>query len=432
MSRPEPDTGTRTDPEVRPITEADIPDWIRALNTGFLRTPDVAETEIADRSSYIVPSRTLGAFDNGRCVATFRSFAQEITAVGGTPVPADAISNVTVTPTHRRRGLLTRMMAHDLTAAKDRGDVVATLIAAEYPIYGRYGFGPATWTTQWTVDVPRTGLDPRWSGPEDGGRIDLVDGADVRKLGPELYERVRGAQPGAVDRDERWWQVGTGALRLDRSPWTEPFFAVYRSAGGEVQGLVSYQADDHWGDGKQPLNTASVNWLVAATPDAERALWRYLCSIDWITTVKSGWRAPDDLLPFHLPDPRAARVTTHADWLWVRILDVVRALEARTYEGRGALVLDVVDGDDGHGSGRGFAGGRFRLEASADGASCTPTRATAELTLDIADLGRLWLGDESAVRLAALGRVREERAGAALTADALLRTSRRPWCPDVF
>ncbi|MCF1598555.1 sterol carrier protein domain-containing protein, partial [Streptomyces muensis] len=80
----------------------------------------------------------------------------------------------------------------------------------------------------------------------------------------------------------------------------------------------------------------------------------------------------------------------------------------------------------------GFTGGRFRLEASADGASCTPTTATAELTLDIADLGRLWLGDESAVRLAALGRVREQRAGAARVADALLRTSRRPWCPDVF
>ncbi|WP_328426636.1 GNAT family N-acetyltransferase [Streptomyces sp. NBC_00443] len=421
MSRPEPPTPI----DVRPITEADIPDWTRALNTGFLRSPDVSETEVADRASYIVPSRTLGAFDTGRCVATFRSFAQEITAVGGAPVPADAISNVTVSPTHRRRGLLTRMMAHDLAAAKDRGDVVATLIAAEYPIYGRYGFGPATSTAQWTVDVPRTGLDPRWSGPEDGGRIDIVDGADVRKTGPELYERVRRAQPGAVDRDERWWQVSTGAVRLDRSPWTDPFFAVYRSAGGEVQGLASYQADDHWGDGKQPLNTATVNWLVAATPDAERALWRYLCSIDWITTVKSGWRAPDDLLPLYLPDPRAARVTTLADWLWVRILDVVRALEARTYEGQGSLVLEVVDLG-------GLTGGRYLLEASTDGASCTPTTAAPELTLDVSDLGSLWLGDESAVRLTALGRVREERAGAARVADALLRTSRRPWCPDVF
>ncbi|MFE5816839.1 GNAT family N-acetyltransferase [Streptomyces sp. NPDC056479] len=419
MSRPEPHI------DVRPITEADIPDWIRALNTGFLRAPSVEETEIADRASYIVPARTLGAFDTGRCVATFRSFTQELTAVGGAPVPADAISNVTVSPTHRRRGLLTRMMAHDLAAAKERGDVVATLIAAEYPIYGRYGFGPATCTAQWTIDVPRAGLDPRWAGPEDGGRIDLVDGADVRKIGPELHERVRRAQPGAVDRDERWWQVNTGALRLDRSPWAEPFFAVYRTAGGEVEGLVSYKADDHWGDAKQPLNTATVNWLDASTPAAERALWRYLCSIDWITTVKSGSRAPDALLPHFLPDPRAARITTLADWLWVRILDVVRALEARTYDGQGTLVIEVVDG-------AGLTGGRYRLEAAEDGASCAPTTATAELTLDVADLATLWLGDESAVRLAALGRVREERAGAARLADALLRTSRRPWCPDIF
>ena len=136
-----------------------------------------------------MPERTLGAFDGGRCVATFRSFAQELTVVGGRLVPADAISNVTVTSTHRRRGLLTRMMARDLAAAKERGDVVATLIAAEYPIYGRYGFGPATNATEWTIEVPRAGLDPRWAGPDDGGRNDLVDGEDVRKIGPELQDR---------------------------------------------------------------------------------------------------------------------------------------------------------------------------------------------------------------------------------------------------
>lgn len=184
MTRPGPHI------DVCPITQADIPDWTRALHTGFLRTPDVSEAEIA----------------------------------------------------------------------------------AEYPIYGRHGFGPATWSAQWTVDVPRTGLDPRWAGPEKGGRIDIVDGADVRKIGPELYERVRRAQPGAVDRDGRWWQINTGALHLGRVPWIDPFFAVYRSSGGEVEGLVSYTADDHWGDGKQPLNTATVNWLVTSIPDAERAV----------------------------------------------------------------------------------------------------------------------------------------------------------------
>ncbi|MGW1889843.1 GNAT family N-acetyltransferase [Streptomyces sp. NPDC002004] len=411
--------------DVRHITPADIPAWTRALNTGFLRTPAVTPEEIEDRSSYVDPDRTIGAFEDDRCVATFRSFPQQLTAVGGTPVPADAISNVTVTATHRRRGLLSRMMTMDLAAARDRGDVVATLIAAEYPIYGRYGFGPATWTAEWTVDVPRAGLDPRWSGPDDGGRIDLVGPEDVRKLGPELHERFRRAQPGATDRDERWWRIHTGAVDLARSPWTEPFYAVYRSAAGEVEGLLTYTADDHWGDAKQPLNTASVQALITVTPAAERALWHYLCSIDWITMVRTGHRAPDDLLPLLLPDPRAARITTQADYLWVRILDVVRALEARTYAGRGALTIEVGDGD-------GLSAGRYRLEAGPDGAVCAPTSESADLVLGVGELGALWLGDESAARLVALGRVTEERPGAAAVADALFRTSRRPWCPDGF
>lgn len=273
--------------------------------------------------------------------------------------------------------------------------------------------------------MPRAGLDPRWAGPEDGGRIDLVDAEDVRKHGPELHERLRRSQPGVVSRDELWWKVTTGAVRF-HATFHEPYYVIYRSASGEVEGIAAYTADDKWGDGKQPLNTVRVKWLTGVTPAAERALWRYLCSIDWVVAVKTGYRAPDDLLPHFLPDPRAAAVTTHADWLWVRILDVVRALEARTYEAAGSLVLEVADAG-------GLAGGRYRLEASADGAgTCAPTTDNPDLSLDVAELATLWLGDESAVRLAALGRVREERAGAARQADALLRTSRRPWCPDIF
>ncbi|MFC8387238.1 GNAT family N-acetyltransferase [Streptomyces sp. NPDC057238] len=416
---------SRADVDIRPITESEFTDWQRAMNTGFLREPTLSEEIIDARRAQFTPGRSVGAFDGGRCVATFRSFAQELTVVGGATVPADAVTNVTVTATHRRRGLLTRMMERDLAAAKERGDVVATLIAAEYPIYGRYGFGPATTATEWTVDVPRAGLDPRRAGPQDGGRVDLVDAEDVRKLGPELHERLRRTQPGVVSRDELWWQVTTGAVRFWPT-FQEPYYAVYRSAGGEVEGMVAYTADDNWGDAKQPLNTVRVKWLTGVTPAAERALWLYLCSIDWVVKVKSGWRAPDDLLPHFLPDPRAAAVTTQADWLWVRMLDVVRALQARTYGAAGALVLEVADR-------AGLAGGRYRLEASADGTGvCVPTGESADLTLDVAELSVLWLGDESAVRLAALGRVREERAGAARQADALLRTSRRPWCPDVF
>ncbi|WKX71143.1 GNAT family N-acetyltransferase [Streptomyces sp. XD-27] len=406
--------------------DSEVSAWILALQTGFLRPPTVPKEEVEIRRGGMYPGRVQGAFDSdaGRWVATFRSFPQQLTAVGGASVPADAISNVTVSPTHRRRGLLSRMMDRDLRAAKERGDAVATLVAAEYPIYGRFGFGPATWTTEWQVDVPRAGLDPRHAGPVDGGRIDLVDGAAVRELGPVLHERLRAVQHGVIDRPERGWRQSTGETPMPGHPWKEPFHAVYRSPEGTVDGLVTYTADDVW-EAKLPQNTATVLDLIAVSPAAERALWHYLLSVDWITTVKSGCRAPDDLLPLLLPDPRAARVTAHADFLWIRPLDVPRLLETRTYPVADALVLEFADR-------AGLAEGRFLLEAGPDGATCTPTTRTADLIMDIGELGTLWLGDESAVRLAALGRVGEERQGAAARADALLRTSRRPWCPDIF
>ncbi|WP_328399104.1 GNAT family N-acetyltransferase [Streptomyces sp. NBC_00390] len=411
--------------ETRLITESEFPDWLRALATGFLRPPLISDEEVSDRRAAMDFGCVRGAFDAGRCVATFRSFAQEITTVGGAALPAAAVTNVTVSPTHRRRGLLSRLMAAELAEAKERGDVVATLIAAEYPIYGRYGFGPAASTAEWAVDVPRTGLDPRWSGPAGGGRIDLVDGTDVRKAGPELHRRFAARQHGAVSRDERWWQVRTGQAGQFDGAWREPFYAVHRSAAGEIDGMVAYTADDKWGDGKQPLNTASVGDLIALTSTAERALWEFVCSVDWVTTVRSGFRATDDLLPDLLPDPRAARVVTQADFLWLRILDVVRALEARTYATSASLVLDVQDAS-------GLASGRFRLDVAPSGATCAPCAEPADLTLDVRELGALYLGDASAVRLAALGRVEEGRAGAAAVAEGLFRTARRPWCPDVF
>ncbi|MFI7238794.1 GNAT family N-acetyltransferase [Streptomyces cyaneofuscatus] len=413
--------------DVRTVTASDYPDWLRAVQNGFLTAGSPSEDDVAERLADTDLSRLQGAFDAGRCVATFRTFAQRLTVVGGATVPADAISGVTVAPTHRRRGLLSRMMATDLAAARERGEVVATLIAAEYPIYGRFGFGPAAWTAEWEVSVHRAGLDPRRSGqPEDGGRIEMVDGADVRKYGPELHARLAALRPGVVSRSERWWKLQTGAAALPaHEKWTEPFYVIHRDADGEVDGLMVYGTDDKWGDAKQPLNTATVRDLIALTPAAERALWHFLCSVDWITTVRSGYRAPDDLLPQLLPDPRAARTVTYADWLWLRLLDVERALEARSYEREASLVLDVRDGG-------GVAEGRFLLDVSPDGARCTPTTRSADLALGAGELAALYLGDESARRLVDLGRAEELRTGAAGTADAVFRTGRRPWCPDIF
>ncbi|RKT05974.1 putative acetyltransferase [Streptomyces sp. 3211.6] len=411
--------------DIRPIAESELPEWMRALNTGFLMPAPVPESDVALRSKHWDLTRTQGAFDTdtGRCVATFRSFAQELTVPGGASVPSSAVTNVSVTATHRRQGLLTRLMAAELTAAKERGDVVSTLIAAEYPIYGRYGYGPATGIVEWEIDVARSGLDPSAAVPGDGGRIDLIDASELRETGPRIHERLRAAGHGTVSRSARWWDIACGIEPAQGRPYKPKFHALYRDPAGEPAGFAVYSADETWTDEKRPLNTLQVKDLIALTPAAERALWRYLCSIDWVLKVRTAYRAPDDLLPLLLPDPRAARPVTSADFVWLRLLDVERALAARTYAVPGVLVLEVADA-------AGLAEGRYRLDAAAG--TCVRTQDPADLALDVSVLGSLYLGDESAARLAALGRVAEERAGAVALADAVFRTARRPWCPDVF
>ncbi|NED80930.1 GNAT family N-acetyltransferase, partial [Streptomyces sp. SID11233] len=172
--------------------------------------------------------------------------------------------------------------------------------------------------------------------------------------------------------------------------------------------------------------TATVDDLIATSPAAERALWTYLCTIDHVARVETGERAPDDLLPLLLPDPRAAEQAREHDGLWVRLLDVPAAFGARTYEAPGSLVLGVTDAS-------GPAGGTYRLTADADGTGrAERTEQEPELTLDVAALARLWLGDGSPLALAEAGLLEERAEGAAARAERVLRTARRPWCPDGF
>ncbi|WP_431984177.1 GNAT family N-acetyltransferase [Streptomyces qinglanensis] len=409
----------------------EFPEWLRAVSTGFFRGPAVSEEEMAARALDTETAPIQGAYDGGRCVGTFRTMPQSLTVPGGATLPACAVTAVTVSPTHRRRGLLTGMMTDALDAAEERGDACASLIAAEYPIYGRYGFGPAAWSAEWKVHVARAGLDPRYAGPADlgdGGRVELVGAAEFRALLPAVHERFRtGTQrQGTIDRGTKWWRLATGDLRFPDDGFTPPFHAVYRDADGQPQDGVSCTSDDVW-QAKQPEQTVTVRDLFATTAAGEAALWRFVLAMDWVQRVRTGLRAPDDVLPRLLPDPRAARPVSHTGWLWIRPLDVPRMLAARTYPTAGALVLEVRDED-------GYAGDRFKLEAEGPGAGarCAVTREDPELSLDVSELAALFLGDESAVRLAALGRPAAYRDGAVERAELLFRTARRPWCPDVF
>ncbi|MFI9269555.1 GNAT family N-acetyltransferase [Kitasatospora sp. NPDC052896] len=420
----EQDAGEADGIEIRVVGEDELAAWGAAVSVGFLRAglPDAPEF----RRLRQFPERTVGAFDGERIVGTFRSFPTELTLPGGALLPVSAITGVTVHPTHRRRGLLTRMMTRELAAARDRGEAVAILIAAEYGIYGRFGFGPATRHHGWRVDLSRTrGLRPGLP-TVPGGRLDLIDMAELGKLGPELHERWRRGRPGAIARDAAFWKPLTGEMTMPGREWKEPFAVVHRDAAGTVTGLAVYRVDDNWA-GPVPDNTLTVRDFLALDPPTEVALWRYLLSVDWVRHVTVPNIAPDDPLPLLLADPRAARpYEDDCDFVWLRVLDVPAAFGARTYGAPGRVVLDVADPD-------GHAAGRWALEVDPTGTGrVTRTDDPADLALGAAELGRLYLGAETAPRLAAAALVTELRRGAAQALDLLLRTPLRAWNPDGF
>ena len=139
--------------EIRNPRDDELAAFVEALTTGFLERPgDVGK--IADELRPIWDlSRAWGAFDGDRPCGTFRSWATELTVPGGARLPGAAVAAVTVLPTHRRRGILRAMTAAEHRAIHDRGEVVALLHAAEWPIYGRFGYGPATLEATWTLDA---------------------------------------------------------------------------------------------------------------------------------------------------------------------------------------------------------------------------------------------------------------------------------------
>lgn len=136
--------------EIRPVRDDELPAYIDAISTAFLERPDVDKVAADVRTTWDL-ERTLAGFEAGRLVGTFRMFGTEVTVPGLSRVPSAAVSAVTVLPTHRRRGILRAMVAAAHAACRERGEPLSLLHAAEYPIYGRFGYGPGTLAATWTL-----------------------------------------------------------------------------------------------------------------------------------------------------------------------------------------------------------------------------------------------------------------------------------------
>jgi predicted acetyltransferase len=414
-----------SDPTVRVILPDELGDWLRVPRTAMLGDP-IPDEGVETIRTMIEVDRAFGAYDGGpdtRPVGSAGTFSGEITVPGGATITAGAVTAVGVLPTHRRQGHLRRLMQVQLADVVEHDEPVAVLVAAEYPIYGRFGYGPATEACAIRIDAAVPGM---WVDPPSGS-TELVDNDTFVKLLVDLYDAVRHDVPGHLGYDGHRWEVQTGEIEWpgangeDRRKQTK---VVWRDDAGEIAGLAAYSVKDHWVDNR-PRCELRAGILVTATAEAERELIRYFTAVDWTTTVHLQTRPVDDPVPLWLHDARGAVPHDRSDHVWARVLDVPAALTARRYAADGRLVLEIDDP-------LGFASGRFALEGGPDGALCTPTYDEPDLTLDVKALGAAYLGGHTWHRLAAAGWVREARASALERASTMFATPRAPWCALTF
>ena len=405
--------------EIRRTTDQDLDVFVDTVHAAF---GNFRQTTSDGRgvlwSAFEMDRSVLAVTADGRPVGTAGAYSFELTLPGGIVVPVAGVTAVGVLPSHRRQGVLSAMMRHQLTDLRARGEFLSVLLASEAVIYRRFGYGPATYTRKLTVPRHKAALAlPRARGTADApatGSVELLRRAECGEILEEVYDRYRRAQPGALSRPHRWWALGAGQPPVSPAP---RYVVVHRDAGGVPDGYASYSLGES--------GTLTVDETIATDDAVSTALARFVLGHDLVAQVVFKHFPPEHPLRWQLADFRAAEVSSDTDWLWVRLLDVPRALTTRGWFTDGELVLDVDDP---------FLGehGRYLLTVRDGKAECVPTDREPDLSLDVSDLGSVYLGGTAPSTLVRAGHIRAHRPGAAALADALFRGERSPHCLHWF
>jgi predicted acetyltransferase len=378
---------------------------------GSAGTPPADHMESVTR---VLPEgRMLAALEGDAIVGGAGAFEFDLTIPGG-PVPVSGVTVVGVLPTHRRRGVLRELMRAQLDSVNQRGEPLAILWASEAGIYPRFGYGLASLSGD--IEIHRA--HGAYARPlEWGGRGRLVPLAEALEPVQDVYGRVAAETPGMLSRTREWWEArlltdpewrrsgrgekACGVLELDGRPEA---YALYR-LNFSFEGNIS-------------TGVTEVVEAVGSSPAATASIWRFLLDVDWMQRLKA------ELLPLDHPLLHLVAELNRlhfrvGDGIWVRLVDVGAALAARSYDGEGDVVIAVADAfcpwND----------ARFSLDGS-------KTTAPPDLRFDVDALGSAYLGGFTVGQLARAGRVEELTPGALERADALFRTGRAPWTPEIF
>jgi len=410
--------------EVRPIAPDQLGAFIRAFSAASLQpsSPDDLRQWQRTWERTGVINRAIAAYDGKTIVGTSASKPFDLTVPGPASIPVAGVTAVSVLPTHRRRGILTEMTRREFESARQRGEIAAVLYASEAVIYGRYGYGPATFVADYSITTDRVAFVPTL---QDRGTLSLVDAAEGRRRIPEIADRHASLQPGSIPRAKANWDDWFEDARTEQNGVSEAFFVIHQNRDGHDDGFVAYRSRGaSFPTGA--CNTVTVTRLTALSDEAYVALWRYVIQLDLVGEVHALNRPLQEPLRWLMADPRRLRTTHMSDGLWVRLLDIPACLEGRHYFCEGSLTLEVRDAFCPANT------GAYALEVGPNGARCARTNRNPDLILGMAHLGSVYLGGVSFSELAHAALVEERRSGALLQADRMFASPIAPWCTTHF
>lgn len=400
------------DVDIRVLAKSDhraAQDLARAAH----HTSPISDREWAYAQDLHEPGLALGAYLGAELVGTTCLLRSRLALPGGSTVPMAAATGIGVRADRTRRGIFTRLQRECLTLAAAEGFVVVGSRVSEATIYGRFGHGVGTMSRAVRLYPHEARLRPEVPG---GGEVRLIDGGSSIDLLPQLCERLGPYRPGVIERSAGWWkakweplaQSGKGAV-----------VAVHSGPDGD-DGFAVYQAMRSGDSGARV--TLMVRDFQAATPEAVTGLWRFLLGVDLVEEVCARRRPTDELIEGMLVDWRACRTHSLNDDLWLRLVDVPKALDARAYGDGDPLVMEITDELMPTNS------GSFRI--SPDGVQRTSEQA--QLSLNTEGLAMAYLGGTSFTTLAGIGFLRATDDKALSNADRLFGTGSAPFCGTTF
>jgi predicted acetyltransferase len=417
---------------IRPVTGKEFPAYHAVAEHAFHDSPP-SEDDLARMLRRFEADRSLAAFDpelpaSAGPVGT-TGIDSFLMSVPGGVVPTAGVTAVSVLPTYRRRGILRSLMHRQLADIAAGDEPIAALWASETPLYGRYGYGRASMQATFRFRRGEGALAP--SVPADSQlRLRIAEPAAVAAELAKVHDAVLAAQPGFFTRNEHWWERVLHDPPERRNGFSPQHCLLAEDDSGP-RGYALYASHGRVFDETfLPDSLLVVRELIAADPAAGAALWRDLLSRDLVSETIARLRSTDDPVLYQLLDPRRARLQV-ADGIWIRVIDLPKAMTSRRYSCPVDVVLDVTDellpGN----------AGRWRLRAagsagSAGDVTCERTADDADVALGIRELGAAYLGGTRLGALAAAGLVTELRPGALTPLSAALSWDPAPWCPRIF